>query len=435
MHYSKVRCLLVIAVLSFLFSCKKKKDDIFGPTVTFTTPVPNQFYNVMTSITVKAKVTDDNSITRVSMCLVDAFNNPMHVTISLPVSSPTMNISAPYPLDNIHLESGAYSIMIIASDGTNETRTLQPIYLGAVPKVIKKVLVMSASSTAQTNMSAIDSTFSSLLPLHTFSGDYLASSASSYYQQAYVCGYYTGYFSAYNVIDNSIRFTVPPYLSSSPFFTGYCATERNTYFARYDGFIRGYDYTGNVIYNANAQPGFYAQHLCFNSGHLLAEEKDKTSSVKKLITFYPTGVAQQETLITLDVVDFCEKDAVNVFMFGNSNGQGVIQLFDRINNNVWNPYNYSLPPGTISSVAQIDNNTYLIAHSNGTIYKYEYQNSSMTTYLTGYVANKIKYDIVNNELYVVASNTISTFDYATKTFHHSVNSGETIADIQFLYNR
>ncbi len=136
-----------------------------------------------------------------------------------------------------------------------------------------------------------------------------------------------------------------------------------------------------------------------------------------------------------DVVEFCEKDYGNVFVFGNVSGQGVIQLFDRINNHLWNPYNYSLDTGSILSAVKIDANTYLIAHSNGTIYKYEFQTSSVTSYLTGYSAIKLKYDQLNNELYVVETNQISTFDYPTAIFHHSVNSAETIVDVHLLYNR
>ena len=47
------------------------------------------------------------------------------------------------------------------------------------------------------------------------------------------------------------------------------------------------------------------------------------------------------------------------------------QLFDRENNYLWSPYPSPLATGTILSVAQISPTVYLIAHSNGTIYKYQ----------------------------------------------------------------
>ena len=435
MEFSKSKWLFSFFVLCFLFACKKEPDDIFGPKITFNSPSQNQFFNVMSSVTVNATIKDDTKITSVNVSLVDALDNPVHVSVSVPVSSPSMEVNMQYILNNIHLESGMYSIMITASDGKNDTKSYQPIYLGALPKVVKKVLVVSATSTSQTNLSSIDSAFTTMTPVHVFQGDYIGSSASSYYQQGYVCGNYTGNLSCINLADNTIKFSVSSNPSAWPYFTGYFNTEKLTYVSKYDGTVRGYDYTVAISYNAVAEAGFYIQHFCFNDGFMVSEEQDKTSAAKRLLVSYATGVAEQGMVLSQDVVTFCEMDPENVFMFGNNAGQGVIQLFDRLNNHIWNPYNSSLPAGSLLSAVEIDSNTYLIALSNGTIYKYEYQNSSLTPYLTGYTANKLKYDFENNEVYVVEANTVSTFDYPTKTFHHSIASTEPILDIHLVYNR
>ena len=86
-------------------------------------------------------------------------------------------------------------------------------------------------------------------------------------------------------------------------------------------------------------------------------------------------------------------------------------LFDRINNNLWNPYPFSLATGNLLSALKLDPDIYLLGHSNGTIYKYQYSMSSVTTFLTGYTAIKLKYDEVNNKLYVVEANKVATFDF------------------------
>ncbi|MGZ6540197.1 MAG: hypothetical protein ACXVEB_17610, partial [Bacteroidia bacterium] len=162
---------------------------------------------------------------------------------------------------------------------------------------------------------------------------------------------------------------------------------------------------------------------------------DKTSSAKMLVTYFPTSSFEKNCSLSQDVVAFCEKDVSNVFVFGNSSGQGVIQLYDRINNNLWSPYPFPLATGTILSAVKIDADTYLIGHSNGTIYKYQYLSGSLTTYLAGYTAIQLKYDDLNSEIYVVEANKITTFDYTSAALHHSVNSAETILGINLLYNR
>jgi hypothetical protein len=122
-------------------------------------------------------------------------------------------------------------------------------------------------------------------------------------------------------------------------------------------------------------------------------------------------------------------------VFGNIGGQATIQLFDRINNNLWSPYPFPLASGSLLCVLQLDSDTYLLGHSNGIIYKYQYSMNSVTSYLSGYTAVKMKFDEVNNRLYVVEANQVSSFDYSTLALVNSINSSETILDLHFLYNR
>ncbi|MES2592809.1 MAG: hypothetical protein V4608_13070 [Bacteroidota bacterium] len=425
----------LIVIILFFISCKKKDTDELGPIISISSPLQNQFFNVFGVIPVKASITDETKITSVSISLVNDQYSPVSPSLSVSVQSPSMEINTSYYIDNIHLENGIYYLMIVASDGINESRTYQKVSIGAVSKVLKQIFVVSYSSTSQTNLSYIDSAFTSIIPYHSFSGDYIGSSVSSYFQQAYRCGEYTGNFEGIILEYNSQKFSIASQISSNPYFTGFYSDDKKNYVARYSGHIIGYDYTGASVYTAIASAGFYATAMCFNTNYLITSEKDKTSSAKKLVTHYPTGVAEKQCTITQEVVEFCEMDNDHVFIFGNISGQGVIQLFDRTNNNLWNPYPSSLSAGTILSAVKIDEDTYLFGHSNGTIYKYRYQTSSVTTYLTGYAAKQIKYDELNNQLVIAEASKISVFDYPTTTLIKAVNSSETILDVHLLYNR
>jgi hypothetical protein len=94
-----------------------------------------------------------------------------------------------------------------------------------------------------------------------------------------------------------------------------------------------------------------------------------------------------------------------------------------------------LPPGSILSAVRIDPDTYLIGLSNGLIYKYQYLSSSLTTYLSGYTAKELKYDALNNNVYIVENNLMTAVDYISKSVVHSLSSAENILGISFLYNR
>jgi hypothetical protein len=421
-------------LLLCLFSCKKDQD-VTAPKVIFSSPLENQSFNVYDYVNVKATVTDETRLESLSVTLLDAGHIPVHTTVPVTVSSPSMDLSMQYLLDNIHLESGIYFIMVTASDGEHDAHAYRQIYISAIPKQLKAVYVLSSTSSAQTNLSYIDSTFSNIIPFHTFSGDYLGSGISSYHQEAFVCGHYTGAFSGLDLQFSLNRFSFAAIPSSAPYYTGFRNDEQRSYIARYDGAIRGYDRDGAGTFTASAISGYYARQLFINGDRLLAEEKDQTSSAKKLVVYFNTGGQEKSCILPQDVVEFCEKDNTDIFVFGNTAGQGVIQLYDRTNNNLWSPYPFPLAVGSILSALKLDADTYLIAHSNGTIYKYQYSINSLTTYLTGFTALKLKMDDVNGVLYVMEANKISTFAYPSLSTVNSITSAESILDIHLLYNR
>jgi len=428
------RFFVFISVILSIQSCKKD-DDSQEPVISISSPYENQVFDVYDVVLVKGTVSDDRKLESLTVNLLDEQNNVAYIGLPIPFTSPSSSFQLNYALDDIHLESGVYYIHITASDGVNESQAYKKIFINAVPKKLKKLLVSTYANSIQTNLFYIDSSYSALNALQSFSGDYLASSASSYFQQFNKCGNYTGALTSIDLTTAATVFNVPNAISSNPYFTGYFATEKFSYVAYYSGMLKGYDHNGNGIYNANANANHYIENFCFNGGYLLSEQVDKQTSARILNSHQTTGVGYQQTGMTQDVIAFCEKDQENVFVFGNVAGQGVIQLFDRVNNNLWNPYPFPLATGSLLSAVKIDSNTFLLGHSNGTIYKYQFQTSSVTAYLTGYTAKQLIYDDLNNEIYVVEANSIARFNYVTGTFQNSIPSSETILGVQLLYNR
>lgn len=431
--FKKVKYYSIIVLFSF-FSCKKEEDGTL-PIISIETPFENQTFNVFDQINVKAIITDETQLKWISVKLLNDQQAVAHVTIFAPVTSPSTYLNINYALDNIHLESGVYSLNITASDGVNDAHAFKRVSVIAVPKEVKKRYIVTATTTSNKTIAEIDSTFSLINPYQTLNGDFLDFSANSYHQQLFICGNYSGAFTSTDLETNSIKFSYAANPSAYPFFTGYLASEKLSYVAFYDGYLRGYNNAGNIIYSANANAGYYIQKFTFTNGQLLAEQKEKITGTKILTSYKTTGIGYQQTNLNQDVVAFCERNAETIFIFGNNTGQGVVQLFDRTNNNIWNPYPFSLANGPILSAIKIDLNTYLIGHSNGTIYKYQYNITSATPYLTGYVAKQLIYDDVKNELYVVEENKVNIFNYSNASFKNSITSTDPILDFDILYNR
>jgi len=427
--------LLYAFVLVLVISCKKENDDT-APTIVFYTPTENQTFNVFDPVLVNATVSDDIKLTAVSIALLDNQRNQVQGSVAVNIaSSPRFTFNAAYYLDNIHLETGTYFIQITASDGKNDSRKVQQIFVVAAPKILKKIYVVTAPSVSSTIINYVDTATNGLLPYQTFSGDYMASDANSYFQYFYKCGNYTGSFSGIDLTYDLPKFHYNAVITSAPYFTGFYATEKTNYISLYSGYIRGYDYTGNLVFGASAVSGYYPKKTIKNNGYFVSEQKDYTTSANILVTYYATGAKQQQQTLSQDIIAMYEKDYESVFLFGNNAGQGLIQLFDRNANNIWNPYPFSLATGSILSVVQISPTVYLIAHSNGTIYKYQYNTSSVTPYITGYTAIELKYDDVNNRLYVVENSTITVINYSSTAVVNTINSASPIKGLNLLYNK
>lgn len=425
-------CILVI--ICFLISCKKGKDRQ-PPVITISSPLENQPYYIHEEVVIKGSVTDESVITSATVTLLNELGNPVMQAILIPVSGSTAEINLPYTLNDVHLESGRYQLCVFASDGKNDNYAYRWIYIHGIPRVLKKIMVTTSTST-QTNLSVIDSTSAILIPYQSFSGDHLASAANSYSQKFFHCGQRTGHFIGLDLSNSAVFQDIP--VSSSPpapYFTGFCFTGNNSYVGFYNEQIKGYDHTGSIIYNAKLPTGYYPLQLSMNNGQLVSEEKHKITGDKKLVCYYVTGVARQSVNLTQDVSSLCEKDQTQVFLFGNKAGQGMIQLYDRINNNLWEPYPYPLATGSIGCAWKLDPDTYLIAHSNGTIYKYMYSTSSVTPFLQGYTAHQLVKDEISNILYVIEKNDIHRFEYPGLKPLPVIHSGEEILDVSLLYNR
>lgn len=419
-------------LINLLFACKKE-GDTQPPVITISVPVYNQAFNVGDELIVQGNVSDESSLKKVAITLLNEQEQPVHRTLSVDVSSNDQVINTSYLLDNIHLESGAYKLCIFASDGTNDVNTYIPVYIIAIPRVLEKIMIATVSTASQTAISTIDSA-GTVVSYTNFSGDHLELSVNSYFQELFHCGNATGNFTGIALRDKRVVVNVPVVPSSSvPYFTGFYEKNDRYYISFYNELVKGYDHTGNITYNATALSGYVVKKMCLNDQHLIAEEQNKITKEQKLVCYYSTGVAEQNLSMEQEVTSFCERDDAHVMVFGNKAGQGVIQEYDRIANSLWEPYPYKLP-GEIKYVLKLDKNTYLLAISNGNIYKYVYTASSVTSFLTGYTAIQMVWDELNNTLYVVEKNKISKLDMKGNPMQ-TINSATDILKMGLLYNR
>ena len=434
--------ILFFCLLSGIYSCTKDSPPDY-PTVQITSPYSLAYFNVPCSIQVTGHISDSKTLTSVTVYIANSQNTPVEPTVSLPITSNSMNISLTYTLNDIHLASGQYYMTITASNGTNISSAFQQIYIDALPT--KRIAVYAITRDA-TGVHAwgIDSVFKvSSAFSYTVSGDYSASDVNSYYQQLYIAAHDSGNVNVYSVPTIASDWSINGAVSPAPYFTNvYCNNDAEfiSYYNVANGYVKCYNHEGAIqsVYNSDA--GYYPVKTYLWDGLFFVEEKSiSLSGGENLVAFYAaTTAGRQQSTITGPIVQMYGYDNNDIFIFGNnSSGGGYIKLYNIPSSTFYSP-SFSLSSyGQLLSAAQINANTYLISFSNGTIYQYSYSPVSIAPYINGITASIVRYDSINNQVIAAAGNIVNEYNYGAGvgTFVTSAALSDSVRDLRILYNK
>jgi hypothetical protein len=429
-----INSIACFAFFLLLIQCKKDKD-VVPPVVKISTPYEGQIFNVYDSFTIKADISDDKQLTSVNIKLLNEQQAVMQVPVLLTTSGKELFLSRPYELYDVHLPTGIYYVRIEASDGVNTGVGYQKIFIHETPVFRKSIYAVTRSGSVL-NLVKIDSALNAVNKL-SFASDYAGSGISSYFQNIYVSGNYTGSVKAIDVNSNNVKWAISSALSGSPYFTSLCVLNDHPYVSYYSGEIKMYNNYGTAIYQTQfVSSGFYPIKVVENGDYLLAETKDKAGPTKKLVTFLTsTGFGIREAYLNKDVVDYASKNSNEVFVFSNNVGQGTMEIYNIMNNTFFAPH--ILATGKIWSAVQVDVDDYVIGHDDGNIYRYQYSQNSLTTLVTGVKAYRMRYDAVNSQLIVAEAKDVKLFNYspAGTTLAGTVPLADTILDVHVLFNK
>ena len=146
-----------------------------------------------------------------------------------------------------------------------------------------------------------------------------------------------------------------------------------------------------------------------------------------------SGGAIQETPMAVDSLAMFEKDADNIYMVGNSAGQGKLLIYDVPGNGFWEPI--SLPAGTATSAAQVDANTLLIGMSNGTVYKFTYNPVGLLTWSSGLNPTHLRYSDADSTVFSAEGMNVKVYNFNPFALDRTIAMPDTVRDMELWFNR
>lgn len=360
---------------------------------------------------------------------------PVLPTIPVSISSNNVSFNKLMPISNIHLSTGTYYINVFASDGVNDANAFREVTVFEAPLEIERYVAVSRPGSGLVRVDTIDEQFALGL-LSQWNGDHSSTAINSYHQQIIVGG---GNLSAALGIDAkyaSVLWSIPNQNNSSlPYFKDVRFSEDHllTYMTNEDHQIRGYNKNGDVAFSAMSSITYRPKKVLGHEDLVIVELADIVPPMRRLGLYWrSSGVLLQDNPLNMDVVFMNLRNSDRLIMFGNENGQAVVEERDLDNGSSWTLT--SLPSGVLNDAVAINSTNYLIAHESG-LYRYYYATNNNVLLVGGINANKVAYDKVNALAIVAVNSDLRFYDAGTGAFLTSVSLPDDAEAIGVLYNK
>ncbi len=426
-----VKRIAYLFLFLLFFSCKKEEVDNQSPIISILKPMPNQNYTALDTILIQGIVTDNNGITTITISLRNSNNINVLNSISITSNTTSYNLNEQFLLNDLYLPSGEYNLKISAFDGDNQTDTYIPLTINEFPKTRTGFFVFSNSGST-TQITKLDNGLNSI-NFASFAGDFLDGSVNSLNQQVYSCGSVSGNLIAFDVNTAIQSWVESNNASGFPYFTAISSYESEVYLGFYNRNIKSYTKNGVPKFSAQAFFNSYSTlFLVHENNLLLTEQPEISTGITRLVSYYLTGFVKDNLLLNEDVIAMFSFSSNEVVVFTNVSGNGKIKVYNINSNSTWQPF--PLNVGQITSCTQVSKGIYLIAQ-NGNVILVNMNTFSNSTYLSGVNAQLVKYDVTTNEVLITSGNSLTLYDYSTKSVKGSYTHSNTILAVDFWYNK
>jgi hypothetical protein len=386
-----VRNTFILALLSVLVcmaSCRKK--DTVAPFVVIEVPLEGTYYDVFDTISVVITASDESDLQSVSAKIVDSNFIPIGQSYPINVNANTGVGGAELILSDKLLPTADYYVLVIASDGANQSREFRKIRINAIPKK-RRAIYFADSDNAQGSIWKLDSLFQSAGLWVNPGQDILKLCVNSLTDKLTMIGEFSIGMVNYRLQDASVNWMDQVFSAAQTQRYNDLACYQNAiYTSIFDKEFRAYNHAGGLIWNAptgNHRPG-----LIYVSADYTVVEMDLTGTQENSIFVYNTATQALlwQLVLPFDVIAICPYRNDEVFIFGNEGDQARVFHYDIGDNAYWEPR--QLPFGRIADAVKMEDFQYAIAHQDG-LYAYTYSPNYLNLIRAGVVYQDVCYDL------------------------------------------
>lgn len=425
-------CLLVVACSALFFgSCKKDKESD-PPVVTIITPGNGLSISVPDTFLISASATDDGTDhLELALVVVDANGLPIGPTIIRSGNNGSVSANELYPVVGDRILSGPHTLRVSANDGEHTTLAFRSLNIIGAPLRFRALLAPMPDGTVH----KLDSVFTAST-LGTYAQEVNGAAVSSWQQMIYLSGGNTGPCTAVDVNTGIVRWSLPNNnTQGSPYFT-YCTTtnsDTRLLVGRNNGsFATVSSAHGGGLTTFQTQSGYRPTVGLMTDQYTISAQRHEVlgTSVVSVHTLWSSDL-QAVDPIDQEVVALFDRSSSHMLVFGNRNGQGVVEDRNILLGGGFEPHVFT--QGELRDAVQLNNNTYVIALPNS-IVRYTY-NPDQLSQISTLAVDHLAYDAAGGRLFACAGSTVHVLDPITGNNAGSFTLPAAPVELLVLLNR
>ncbi len=403
------RALLLGICMLALFGCKKDKEGE-PPTVSFLLPDAGYSVHVPDTIPVRVAVSDDHRVESLTVLVEDADGTPVTASINTSIGLASGTVELALPVVGERIESGTYTLVARASDGEQDGRAFQSIIVQATPLRVRSLFVVPPVGTAPPYpIMRIDS-LGELTTWWTLSE---LSGASLDLDHVYTTGTTGQGLLKMDINSGStVQLLANTGVGTGSFFHGLVSepADGNTFVGSSDGLLRGFTPTGNGTFTASSPGGWYSERTTVVDDRVVSIAFDPITTQRKMIAYAASsGTLLGQFPVDNNVVALFRRDDDHALLFGDRNGDGVIQERNVDQGGVFEMRVF--PGEPILAATSIGGNEFAVALASG-IHRFSYNSNSLVP-LSSITATTLAYDRVSGTLLAGIGDQLVTLDATT----------------------
>lgn len=410
--------------------CRKDKDS-GPPSVRITSPGAGFTLNIPDTITVGVDVSDDRTVTAVTVLLADADGVPVAPGASVAVNARSRQVSVDLPIISERLASGQYVLTAMATDGEHDARDFLTITVQAAPLRIRSMLLVPpGNGPPPFTISRIDSAgavsaFASLSEL---------GQAAIGLDHLFTTGTATLPLQRWRIGNGAAQAIMPNPALWPAYFTGLStdAADGRIIAHAADGAVRVFLGDGAPVLTAQLPGGFVGQASVGVGDALICAARQPVTQERRLFRIGPSGAVLAQFNSDADAVALFAIDGQRLLFFGNDAAGGVVR---EVNALLGGGFTMRAFPGeALRCVERVSPALHVLGFDSG-IRRLDLPSTAVTTLLPGLAADGLTFNPVSGAVLAATGTSIVPFDPLLGTTGPPLAAPHAVAKVLLQRNR